>query len=946
MRYGLALVSIFCFAATAHADGFFSSGQDRNAVRLTGLHASATVLRDVDGIPHIYAADEHDALYLEGYLHAQDRLFQMDVQRRTASGTLAELLGASSLGSDVVLRTIGLRRAAERSLAAYSADARAGLQAYADGVNAWVRLNRLPSEYDVLEVTRFEPWSALDSLCVTKALSFQLSFEVDLDLTLLYSEYQRKLTDLDPQGGPQVANELFFQDLFRSAPFDPASSVPDANSHRLTAVNSSTLSGAKLDLSESTIALLKNYRSQISRVPLMQKIRSRAEHEIGSNAWVVAGRFTSDGRAMLANDPHLSLGMPATFYDLHITAYKEGLDSIGSSVAGIPWMLLGQNKSVAWGLTTTGFDVTDTYQEQVVADPSSASGWSTVYQGRLEPVEAVPVQFRINLRDGGAPDSIVPVSSGVPRVVSVVPRRNHGPILQLDPASGAALSVQWTGFGPTRELEAFRLMVRARNLKEFKDALQYFDVGSQNVFYGDTDGNVGYFAAGEVPIREDLQQGVANGAPPWFVRNGLGGNEWVRIGNSRPHDGSGYAYLPFKDLPQVVNPQSGFVVNSNNDPSGVTLDNDPLNKRTSDGRGIYYLGYSFDHGARAARITQVLRQRIATSSVDPSAMRALQADVALFDAQVFVPYIVAAFASAGTPQAPGPLQTLARDPQVAEAVQRLSKWDYTTPTGVSGGYDAADGIHLREFPANAKIKASIAATIYSVWRGQAIKNGVDRKLEELGLTPPGSNPALKALRHLIEQDGIGTSTIDFFGWTSLSEPAQRRDYILLKSLRDALDLLAGPAFEAAYSRSTNQNDYRWGRLHRVTFDSILGTPFSVPGSTQEFPPTFDGLPGIAIDGGAGTVDVGPHDFRAANANAFMFSFGPNRRYVGAFGAGTGSIEGESILPGGNVAIITSKFYVNQLGRWLTNETYTLRQRPGDVARSVYSRQVFVPEKRE
>jgi len=125
--------------------------------------------------------------------------------------------------------------------------------------------------------------------------------------------------------------------------------------------------------------------------------------------------------------------------------------------------------------------------------------------------------------------------------------------------------------------------------------------------------------------------------------------------------------------------------------------------------------------------------------------------------------------------------------------------------------------------------------------------------------------------------------------------------------------------------------------------SILGESFSVPGSTPEFPPSFTGLAGLAVDGGFGTVDVGPHDVRAADANAFVFSFGPNRRYVGSFGDRPGSIDGETILPGGDVATIGSPFYANQLGRWLTDETYNMRQLPSDVVRSLYSRQVFVPQ---
>ena len=148
-------------------------------ISLAQLHGPARILRDVDGMPHIYAFDEHDALFLQGWVQAQDRLFQIDVLRRQASGTLAELLGSDALPSDIELRTIGLARGAERSLAAYSPATRAGLQAYADGVNAWVARNPLPIQYAGLEITRFRPWTPLDCAIIGKALAFQLSFDLD-----------------------------------------------------------------------------------------------------------------------------------------------------------------------------------------------------------------------------------------------------------------------------------------------------------------------------------------------------------------------------------------------------------------------------------------------------------------------------------------------------------------------------------------------------------------------------------------------------------------------------------------------------------------------------------------------------------------------------------------------------------------------------------------------
>jgi len=924
---------------------------------LPGLHGPSRILRDVDGMPHIYAYDEHDALFLQGWVQAQDRLFQLDVLRRQASGTLAELLGMGALSSDVELRTIGLARGAERSLAALSPQTRAGLQAYADGVNAWVQRNPLPIQYAALELMKFRPWTPLDCAIIGKALAFQLSFDLDDGATRDFQTYVAKL-------GPQLAQAMFFGDIFRAAPFDKASSIPDAtgaapfigglsktsaSASAKTTTDASVASVSPAALDPAVVKGLQALRRRYEAVPFLKNTLTRTEQQIGSNEWAVAGWRTKDGRPLVSNDPHLSLDLPPNFYQIHLSAQKDGLDTIGSSVAGTPWVVLGQNQYVTWGETTTGFDVTDTYLEQLVPDASSPSGVSSVYQNTLEHVIPIPVTFKANLMDGLAngADTVVtvPPGGGIPAVVLTIPRRNNGPIV-ADLGGGKVVSVQYAGFSGTRELETFRLLNHARNLAEFKRALQYFDVGSQNFIYGDIEGNIGYFTTSEVPLREDLQANTVNGAPPWFIRNGQGGNEWLKDPNPDQFNGTGYLSLPASELPQTVNPKNGFVVNANNDTSGATLDNNPLNQLRVGGQGIYFLGYSFDFGTRAGRITQALNERFAKGKVDRSDMEAIQADVTLLDAEVFTPYILSAFANVSQPGAPAALAAIAADGRVAEAVGRLRTWNYATPTGVATGYDASDVDGERLPPSAAEIQRSIAATIYSVWRGQAIRNGVDTTLNSLGVPTPGSAEAMKALRYLVEHDGVGLSTVDYFGWAAalgLPQKEQRRDYVLLKSVQDALDRLAAPAFAAAFGGSTNQNDYVWGRLHRIVFDGLaVGGPFSIPNAQLGFPPSFNDLPGLATDGGFGGVDASSHDARAASSNEFMFGSGPNRRYVGVPGMVRGSIEGRTVLPGGMSGVLSSPFYANLLGRWLTNDTYPMRQNMGEVMQNLYNQQMFKP----
>ena len=221
-----------------------------------------------------------------------------------------------------------------------------------------------------------------------------------------------------------------------------------------------------------------------------------------------------------------------------------------------------------------------------------------------------------------------------------------------------------------------------------------------------------------------------------------------------------------------------------------------------------------------------------------------------------------------------------------------------------------------------------AATIYAVWRGQFVKQVIDAHLAPYGLPQPAGEDALRALKQLLlsfdQQHGVGVSGVDFFAADSIADPADRRDLLILRSLAGALDLLAGPSFDTAFHGSTKQTDYRWGILHRVTFDAALGDPWSVPSAGGAFPAPLPGLPGIPTDGGFGTVDVASHSVRAASPAEFTFDHGPARRFLAQ--PGRGGMRAVSSLPGGTSETLGSAYYVNLLPRWLTNDTYPVRLR--------------------
>ncbi len=925
-------------------------------IQIAGLDHPVTIVRDADGIPNIYARTEHDLVFAQGWVQAQDRLFQMDLSRRGAAGTVAELVGPEAIAADVQIRTLGLLRGAQASLGGVSPELRAAYEAFAAGVNAWVDQHPLPPEYAGLEVSRFEPWTALDCVVVGKGLAFNLSFELDIERTEQFLTYQGLGEAVCAAGSPACfdGTALFSEDLFRSAPFDPTTTVPEASQPPPRAARTAYRHPG---LSPRGRNRLKDWIQQAKKNPMLAPALNRREARAGSNQWVVSGRLTKSGRPIQANDPHLPLTNPATFVPVGL--HGAGFDVIGQAVPGSPFVVQGQNRNISWGSTVNPLDVTDVYRESIVADPRSPSGLSIVHRSpdpALDFLIPVPEVFRANMIGDGVADNVVtlPPSDTIPAATLIVPRRNNGPIISLafDPASGTgeAFSVAYVGYAPTREFDAFRQANLASHLDEFIAALQFFDVGSQNFSYADRSGNIAYITSAEAPLREDLEAGTVNGAPPFLVREGTGGNDWIPDPNRTPTQALPYRVLPFSEMPRAINPPRGFVVNANNDPVGLTIDNDPLNTLRPTG-GIYYLSAGYADGLRAGRATRRLEALFEQGRVDVQDMQAVQADVVMGDAEFFVPYIERAFQRADAGGAPPMLARWASDLRVRQAVGRLQNWDFSTPTGMVEGFDVSDIAGHRLPPSTEEIDHSVATTIYSVWRGQFIRRVIDGTVANLAaatgvpsLPTPGSTQAIAAVRTLVERfetrNGVGASGIDFFAVPGLADPQDRLAFVILQCLVDGLDRLAGEPFAPAFQRSTNQQDYRWGRLHRVVFSNPLGGPFDLPSAAAGFPPPLSDLPGYPVDGGFGVVDESSHSARAQDADDFMFSFGPNRRYVGVMGRFR--VRGLSALPGGVSGVLGSPLYGNMLMRYLTNDSYPVRNVRRQVERDAVERIELIP----
>ncbi|MCB1552962.1 MAG: penicillin acylase family protein [Xanthomonadales bacterium] len=920
------------------------SAAQAQSIPAPGLHAPGTITYDANGVPTITADSDTDAAWLMGYAHARDRFFQMDQLRRVASGTFAELVGSAALSSDVQFRTLGLRRAAQKSWTKQGSELRAQLRAYADGVNAWLATNPLPLEYGALELTHAKMWTPVDSLVIGKLLALQLSFDDETGYTARLAAYSQAGAAAGFNGAA-----LFFEDTHRSAPADGRVSIPDffGSSAKLAGQGWSMLD-KRSELRPSQLELLQTHVEAVQNHPILGPLLNRRENRAGSNWWMVSGEHTVSGRPILSNDPHLSLGTPTLFHEAHIVSNDAGfaqpMNTVGLVAPGTPLPLLGCTDAFCWGLTTNSLDVTDWFFDSFVVN-SYGLPTHSIHNGVREPVLWVFQSYFVNRLDG-VPDNVTRENSigylnGA--VTVLVPRRNFGPMLVAPDASGEGVTVQYTGWGATFELEAFRKINRATSLSEFQTAVLNFDVGSQNFAYAGKDGNIAYFVSAEAPIREDLQQNTINGLPPYLVRNGTGGNEWATRTNVYPGQASLNEVLSPAEMPQVVNPSQGYIANANNDPVGGTLDNNPFNEQRPGG-GIYYLAQQ-GSPYRMGRIDRKLQELIARGGITVADMAQLQANTQSLDAELILPYLLQAYDNA-------PACSVRNDPKVAEAIDYLARWDFSAPTGIAQGYDAGDNPFALGAPSDAEIDASVAATLWAMFRSQVIRGTIDHTLTQVGLGSfrPGGSDAYTGLKRILDTfpqlQGRGASGLDFFtrvpsDVSPTASAATRRDCVLLDSLKRGIDRLASSDFAAAFNGSTNLRDYRWGRLHRIVFAHPLGAPLSIPSDNgYPFMDLGPGLPGLARPGGFQVVDASSHDLRADGVNSFMFGSGPVRRFIGEM---TDTPTLMQIMPGGQDGNIGGPGYISQLPLWLVNGYKPLVIDPAVSAQSAIATLQFAPQ---
>jgi penicillin G amidase len=523
-----------------------------------GLQSQVQIYRDNYGIPHIYASSDHDGYFTVGYIHAQERLWQMELIRRAGMGRLSEILGEPALPADEMFRTLGLWRTASRNAGLLDPQVRSALQAYADGVNAFIDSHRgkLPIEFDMLG---FEPgpWTIEHSLVISRLMAWELNFSRwnDILMGVLVQKF-----------GEDKARELF--------PNWPA--------------------GAPLILPKETKGKKAiSPPTQLMRADMSyRKLMGIRDISSGSNAWVIGGEKTMSGKPIVANDPHLMLMAPGRWYELHL--HTPDVDVAGPSIAGIPFIVIGRNERIAWGVTNAMLDDADYYVEDV-----DSVQYPTKY--RFDNAWRPLTQYV---------DTIVVKDS--PPVLYTSYWTHHGPIVnRMEPdarLSPQLISMRWTGNDPSDEATTFYLINRARNWAEFRDALKTFGSPAQNFVYGDVDGHIGYATGGRISIRP-MKMAIVP------ISDGSDQGEWK-------------GYVPFDKMPQRLDPLEGYIATANN--------------KIVDESYTYYISNNWEPPWRAMRINEVLKSQEKFSVED---VQHLQLDLVSLQARELVPVILKAFDS-------------------------------------------------------------------------------------------------------------------------------------------------------------------------------------------------------------------------------------------------------------------------------------------------------------
>ncbi|MFW9996725.1 MAG: penicillin acylase family protein, partial [Candidatus Odinarchaeota archaeon] len=450
-------------------------------LKLPGLESTVEVIRDKYGIPHIYARNEHDLFYAQGFVTAQDRFFQMELNRRTATGKLGEVFGDIALDTDRVSRTFGFARIGQEDWDNADEDLKAIFQAYSDGVNAFLEQGKLPVEFSLL---RYKPelWDPLDSAAFSRVMIWQLSHA-------WYGEIVR--AKLVEAVGAERAAELEIH-------------YPEKNPITLPEGIEFNKLSAKGLIKQATGPFLDQGK--------------------GSNTWTVSGEKSVTGKPFLCNDMHLQLMMPSLWYECHLSAGDYNVT--GVTLPGIPLVMVGHNASIAWGMTLSYMDIEDLFIEKM--NPENPHQYE--YHGEWVNAEVIEETIAVKGRDE-------------PHIEEILMTK-HGPVIsEAIGYSKEKLADCSMALRSNKAFKGWLLLNKTSSWNEFVEAMSCIDAPALNVSYADTAGNTGYWVSGKVPVRGKGDGSVP--APGW-----TGEYDWT-------------GFIPFEEMPHALNPEKGFLVNTN-----------------------------------------------------------------------------------------------------------------------------------------------------------------------------------------------------------------------------------------------------------------------------------------------------------------------------------------------------------------------------------------------
>ncbi|MFH2008746.1 MAG: penicillin acylase family protein [bacterium] len=885
------------------------------------LESPVDVVVDNRGIPHIYAANIADAVRVQGYLMARDRMAQLEFLRRSIEGRMAAAVGhlmPSLVSSDMAVRRLGLHRQAQAMYDSRAADdpVKLALDAFSEGVTVYIdELRSGESELPgilsaILPASILTDWNGADTEALGRYETYLLSFTGWDDVA--WTDAFVSTASAFPSGdaSPAIAARAgMFHDLWHFAPATDAFTQEGLFGLGVLpwpgfgATPRAPLPGARSRLPS---------RQMLARArPLLDTLKGLrnlvAKEDRGSNNWIVSGAHTASGYPIMSNDPHLSLSSPPVWWMNHINTARAGgdWDTMGVSFAGTPGITLGFNRHVSWGATVTNYDVTDVYLETIT--PGVGGNPDTVlFNGLQVPIETIT--------------ETVEVMEGNPVELQIEWIPHHGFIIPDTRQPTEAISVRWTGFTPSNEVGTFFALGTAGTVADVADAMSHLEVGSQNIVAADSAGDIFWATRSHVPVRDPraltYDPETLTGYHPGMVLPGTGEYEWT-------------GRLADADLPHVTNPSEGWLSTANQDPVGTTQDGNPFNDE-------FYLSTTFDLGHREARIQERMGSLVTRGAITPEEMSELQGDARSALGALLAAELVATLDNAAEEElSPGlhpDLTAVVTEAgatgmaRLADVRDRLAGWtSFETPAAVE------------DTPAADEIADSVATTIFNTTLTRLTTLAFGDETDRIGVTPGSSHIArtlqwalLEPTRLVTYDAGLGDTLL----WDDITTPGveESRGDRIVRAVLQAVAWL-----EANVGAS--MDDWRWGKLHTVRFNDMMGLAafgmdiFSIPPLDD---PTFpDGFP---RHGDAYAVDA--CNFSLWTQNNYAYSGGPSQRLVAEMTPH--GPRAWNALPGGNQHDPALPHHADEAELWRRNEAPQLAYEEADVVLAAERRLRFAP----